>query len=172
MNHLAKLFLIALLLWNLSAMADDNAGIFFYGPPPTLETIIDLAKGAKVTKATADTLTKVAVRWPDVSITITIDPNWNRSVQLSGIRRWLSQFPQNEQTSPAVTTFLANLDRTTTSHGSVISPGYDASGKVANFLKALVARSGGFFFSHQSFYTAQGTRVAGIGGDPGALGPK
>lgn len=172
MNHAAKFLFIALLLWNASAMADDNAGIFFYGPPPTLETIIDLAKGATVTKTPADTLTKVAVRWPDVSVTITIDPNWNRSVQLSGIRGWLSQLPQNERTSPAVTTFLANLDRTTASYGSVISPGYDASGKVTNFLKALVARSGGFFFSHQSFYTAQGTRVTGLGGDPSTLGPK
>lgn len=172
MKHLANLFLIVLFLWNSSAMADDNAGIFFYGSPPTPETIVDLAKGATVTMTSADTLTKVAVRWPDVSITITIDPNWNRSVQLSGIRGWLSQFPQNERTSPAVTTFLANLDRTTMSYGSVISPGYDASMKVANFLKALVERSGGFFFSHQSFYTARGTRVTGLGGDPSALGPK
>ena len=153
-------------------MAEDNAGIFFYGSPPSPDVIERLAEGATVSKSSAGEKTRVTVKWPDVSVTIVIDPAWNRDVQLSGIRGWLSQFPEPERKSQPVISLLADLDKTTTCYGSVISPGYDSGGKVAGLLRRLLEPSGGFFFSHQSFYSAQGKRVIGSSGDPSKLGPR
>jgi hypothetical protein len=155
-----------------SAMANDNAGIFFYGTPPSPVEIVALANGAKVSTQSSDNMTTVVVEWPSVSVTVNINPNWNRSVQLSGIRGWLGQFPENERTSSAVVSFLGALDRTTTCYGSTISPAFDKEGKAAAFLRGLLGTSGGFFFSHQSFYSADGKRIAGLSGDPSILGPR
>lgn len=153
-------------------MANDNAGIFFYGKPPSPSEIAALASDAKVSTHSGDNITSVVVEWPNVSVTVTINPNWNRNVQLSGIRGWLGQFPENERASPEVVSFLAALDRTTTCYGSTISPAFDKEGRGAALLKSLLGTSGGFFFSHQSFYSADGKRIAGLSGDPSALGPR
>ena len=172
MFHICAAFLTIAILWSSWAMAHDNAGIFFYGPAPSPAQIENLAKGATVSSAAQANTTSIRVEWPDVSITINIDPNWNRDLQLSGIRGWLSQFPKNERSSKQVVSFLSELDRTTTSYGSIISPSYDKAGKAATLLKQLLGSSGGFFFSHQSFYNAKGERIAGLPGDPAILGPK
>ncbi len=153
-------------------MADDNAGIFFYGDPPSPAQIAALAAGAKVRTLSKGNMTSVIVEWPDVTVTVNMDPNWDRSRQLGGIRGWLSQFPEKERTSKPVVSFLAELDRTTTCYGSVISPGYEKEGKAATLLKKLLGASGGFFFSHQSFYSSSGSRIAGLPGDPAVIGPK
>jgi len=172
MVRVSHLLPLIALLWSAFAMAEDNAGIFFYGAPPSPDTIARLAEGATVSKAADGKTTRVTAKWPDVSVTVVIDPSWNREVQLSGIRGWLSQFPESERKSKPVFSFLTDLDRTTTCYGSIILPGYDRSGKAAGFLKRLLEPSGGFFFSHQSFYTAHGTRITGSSGDPSMLGPK
>lgn len=153
-------------------MANDNAGIFFYGKPPSPSEIAALASGARVSTHAGDNMTSVVVEWPSVAVTITINPDWNRNVQLSGIRGWLGQFPESERTSAEVVSFLAALDSTTTCYGSTISPAFDKEGRVAALLKSLLGKSGGFFFSHQSFYSAEGKRIAGLSGDPAALGPR
>lgn len=150
-------------------MANDNAGIFFYGAPPSTAQIASLASGAEVSSAAEGKLINVIVKWPDVSVTITINSTWNRDVQLSGIRGWLGQFPAVERDSKHVLSFLAQLNSTTTCYGSVISPGYDKAGKVATFLRQLLGSTGGFFFSQQSFYNANGVRITGIAGDPTTL---
>lgn len=153
-------------------MANDNAGIFFYGKPPSPDRVAGLAAEANVTTVANDNLTNIIVKWPDASVTITIDPTWNREIQLSGIRGWLSQFPEEERNSKPVTSFLSVLDSTTTCYGSAISPGYDKAGKIATLLKQLLGSEGGFIFSHQSFYNANGVRITGLAGDPAFLGPK
>lgn len=153
-------------------MAEDNAGVYFYGTPPSTAQIAAFATGADVTTATRGNVTAIIVKWPDVSVMITNDPEWNRAVQLSGIRGWFGELPATEQKSKPVVAFLADLDRTTACYGSVISPGYDKAGKAATLLKKLLGSTGGFFFSHQTFYSASGTRIAGMPGDPATLGPK
>ena len=153
-------------------MSKDNAGIFFYGTPPSPSQIASLADGAEVTKTVNDNVTSVTLKWQDVTVTISINPEWARETQLAGIRGWLSSFPDTERKSKAVITFLADLDKTTTSYGTVITPNYDKNGKVTSLLKRLVEKSGGFFFSHQSFYSAAGSRITGMDGDPSMLGHK
>lgn len=172
MNTLLRFLVLVAALWSPSIMANDNAGIFFHGTPPTPAQVAALAEGAKVKTSTEGAVTRIVVEWPDASLTINIDPDWNRDVQLSGIRGWVSRFPDDERSSEAVVSFLAELDRTTTAYGSIIAPGYDEEGKVAALLRELLGTSGGFFFSHQSFYSASGRRIIGLPGDPDVLGPK
>jgi hypothetical protein len=148
------------------ALAQDNAALYFYGAPPSVDTIRQLAAGASTQVDTETGATRVTISWPDVTLTLHIDPNWDRDVQLSGMRGWLMDFPARELKKPAVASFLANLDRTTATYGTVIEPAYDREGKVVALLKKLVAPSGGYFFSYQSFYSAQGRRIIGLEGDP------
>jgi hypothetical protein len=162
--------LVALLmLFAGAAAAQDNAGIYFYGPAPTVDSIGKLAAGASVTSRPDGAMTSVTVAWPEVTITLNMDPNWNREVQLSGIRGWLSEVAERDLKKPAVVLFLSNLDRTTTSLGSIIEPGYDRDGHAAAFLRKLVATTGGFLFTYQSFYSADGKRIVGLPGDPEEL---
>ncbi len=172
MNSVLRILLLTVVLWGPSVSASDNAGIFFYGTPPTPAGIEALAEGAQVSTSSDGAATRIVVEWPDVSLTISTAPDWNRSVQLSGIRGWVSRFPESERSSEAVVSFLSELERTTTAYGSIIAPGYDEEGKVVAFLKKLLGGSGGFFFSHQSFYSASGRRIIGLPDDPDALGPK
>lgn len=82
MIRISHLLPLIALLWSAFAMAEDNAGIFFYGAPPSPDAIARLAE------------------------------------------------------SKTVTSFLTDLDRTTTCYGSIILPSYDRGGKAAGFLKA------------------------------------
>jgi hypothetical protein len=150
-------------------LAQDNAGLFFYGPPPSVETITSLAADAKVDTERDGAVTRVTVSWPDVSVIIHIDADWHRDEQLSGIRGLLATFPASERNRPDVKQLLANLDKTTTCYGSVIDPGYDREGRVTAFLKKLVAPTGGFLFTFQSFYSADGRRITGLQDDPEIL---
>ena len=153
-------------------MSKDNAGVYFYGTPSTVQQITAFADRAEVMTAMDGIKTKVSIRWPDVALSITIDPQWNREIQLSGIRGWIDRFPDQEKHSSAVKNFLTRLDKTVTCYGVVIMPGYDHQGKAVKLLKNILGKSGGFFFSHQSFYDLQGIRIIGLPEDPNKLGPK
>jgi hypothetical protein len=153
-------------------MAHDNAGIFFYGPPPSAAQIIAAARGASTTTELDGNLTKITAKWSDVTLTVSINPSWNREVQLGGIRAWISQFGSEYRNAPGAKNLVANLERTTTCYGSVIAPAYDNEGKVVATLSRLLKTTGGFFFSHQSFYDATGRRIIGLPGDPSRLGPR
>jgi hypothetical protein len=150
-------------------MSADNAGIYFFGPPPSATEIAAAAEGARTIESVDGDKTRVSITWPDVTMVVTIDPRWNRAGQLRGIRGWLASFPERERQSVIVRDFLANLDMVTACYGSVISPSYDDEGKVARLLKTMVRSSGGFIFTRQSFYSATGVRIAGLEGDPADL---
>lgn len=154
------------------AMAKDNAGIFFFGPPPPAEQVAAAAHGADTSIVRDGRYTRIEARWPDVTLQITIDPQWNREVQFAGMRRWIGQFDAETRSTPTVTALLAGLDHTTTCFGSSITPAFDRDGKVAATLLRLLQPSGGFFFVHQSFYDAEGKRIIGLPGDPDRLGPR
>lgn len=155
-----------------TAQMQDNAGIFFYGRAPAPAQIEAAAPGAKVITTQDGRFTTTTILWPDVTLIITVNPDWDREIQLSGMKGWLENFPAAETGTPAVKAFVQNLNRTTTSYGSMIRPGYDAEGKVAATLLRLIQPDGGFFFSHQSFYDAKGQRIVGLPDDPPKLGPR
>jgi hypothetical protein len=164
-------FALWLLFSSGVALAQDNAGLFFYGPAPSVEAVDTLAKaqGATVSSEKDGAMTRLTVAWPDVSVMINIDATWQRDEQLSGIRGLLADFPARERNRSEVKQLLANLDRTTTCYGAVIDPGYDRERRVSAFLKALVAPTGGFLFTYQSFYSADGKRITGLQDDPATL---
>jgi hypothetical protein len=159
-------YALLLLIFSGAALAQDNAGLFFYGPPPSVETITSLAGDAKVETERDGAVTRVTVSWSEVSVILHIDADWPRDEQLSGIRGLLAGLPALERKRPDVKQLLANLDKTTTCYGSVIDPGYDREGNVVAFLKKLVAPTGGFLFTFQSFYSADGRRITGLQDDP------
>jgi hypothetical protein len=165
----------ALLLFGLSpwfggaAHAQDNAALYFYGPPPTVDDITRVAGDATVTSSLVESVTRVTIAWSDVTVIIHIDGDWRRDEQLASIRQMVTELPSREQHKPAVRKFLADLDRTTVCWGSLIDPGYDREGRVATFFKKLVGASGGFLFTYQSFYSAGGKRIVGLQDDPETL---
>ncbi len=154
------------------AVAQDNAGIFFYGPAPSVEQITAAAKGARTEARREGDRTRITASWPDVTLVISIDPSWNRDVQLSGMRGWIGRFGAAYRNSPDVGAFLADLDRTTASYGSVTTPAFDRESKAVATLLRLLESTGGFLFSHQSFYDSQGRKIIGLPGDPQQLGPR
>lgn len=154
------------------AMTRDNAAVFFFGQAPSAEQVAAMAEGAHVSIERDERYARVRAEWPDVTATVAIDPHWNREVQISGMRAWIDQFSPELLEPPRVRSFLADLDRTTTCYGTNIEPAYDARGKVVAMLLRLVSNTGGFFFSHQSFYDSQGRRLFGLPGDPERLGSR
>ena len=170
---IALLALLALVFSSGEAMAQDNAGIFFFGPPPTSQQVTSAAPDAKVSTEKDGPMTRATLRWADVAIEINMnDPWWKRDEQLSGVRGYISRFPASERNKPAVKSLLANLDRVTLSYGSITTPAFDKEGKAVGVLLKLVAPTGGFFFSHQSFYDATGAWILGDPADPPKLGPR
>jgi hypothetical protein len=153
-------------------MTNDNAGIFFYGLPPSARQIAALAEGAEVLVDKDGKKTLILINWSDVTLKIVIDPDWNRQAQLEGTRGWIGSFPEEERNNHVVLPFLSDLQKTTTCYGTVITPAYDHDGKVSRLLKNILSTSGGFFFSHQSFYDSDGKRIIGLTGDPSMLGGK
>jgi len=148
----------------------DNAGVYFYGAPPTPAVVAAAATDAQTSIVSDDGGTTIVATWPDVTVTLTIDPAWDRERQLSGIRGWLNRFPPQERGLPGVGAFLDALGGATTCYGTVIRPGYDGDGKVAQFiLRLLRVAGGGFVFTHQSFYDQRGHRLIGSPGDPAHL---
>jgi hypothetical protein len=165
---LALLLLGLSSLFGSSARAQDSAGLYFYGTPPTVQDITAAAGGATVTTTQVYAVTRVSIAWPDVTVIIHIDPEWWRDEQLASIRQMVTELPAREQHKPTVKQFLAQLDQTSVCWGSLIEPGYDREGKVAAFFKRLVA-AGGFVFTYQSFYSPDGRRITGPQDDPESL---
>jgi hypothetical protein len=165
----AFLFMLFASLFGGTARAQDSAALYFYGPAPTMADITQAAGDASVSTQNVESWTRVTVSWPELTLILHLDSEWRRDEQLSSIRQMLTELPAREQHKPAVRNFLADLDRTKACWGSLIDPGYDREGRVIAFYKRLVATTGGFLFTYQSFYSADGKRIAGVEGDPDTL---
>ena len=171
---LASIFIAALLCSSPAMAADTDAGTCFYGPPPTAAQITKLAAATDgdVSTATQSKVTYINVKWPDVSLSITVDPTVDRQELIYGARTWVSGLPAKDRSSKLVAPFLADLDRLSLCYGSVVTPDFDKEGKVVALLKKIVTPTGGYFFTHQTFYTIEGVRIVGVEGAPSKLGPK
>jgi hypothetical protein len=148
----------------------EAVAVFFYGSAPDAGRIAELAADASVSVEHADAKTRIAVVWPDVSLTITIDPSWDRATQMQGMRGWAERFPARVRALEDVKALIDSFDRVSACYGTVSKPGLDAENKVVGLLKALLGESGGFFFSRNSFYGADGLRITGFDEDPAWLG--
>lgn len=165
--------LLALFLTSLAAYAQsspDNAGVYSTKELPPLKPLLSsLAPKAKVTEGKEGDSSTFTVEWPDLSIQITVDPTWDRDVQLSGMKGWISRFPDDEKGTPAVAGLLKKMGSTVACVGNVITPGYDAEGKASALVLGLASKLEGFVFSHQSFYDTTGAKIIGLPEDPASI---
>lgn len=152
----------------------EAIAVFFYGAAPSIAEITALAAGAEAVTTEEEGKTRITLTWPDVSTVITIDPNWDKAVQMEGMRGWTERFPKRVRELEEVKTLVASFDTVQACYGTVTKPGLDTDNKVVNLLKALASLHdkdrGGFFFSRNSFYGIDGLRVTGYDEDPVWLG--
>ena len=148
----------------------EAIAVFFYGQAPDATRIAALATGADVSTSMAEGKTRITIAWPDISTTITIDPNWDKAAQMEGMRGWAERFPAKVRALDEVKALLDSFDRVEACYGSVSRPGLDADNKAMTLLKTLLTEGGGFFFSRNSFYDTDGLRITGFNEDPVWLG--
>ncbi len=128
-----------------------------------------LAAEARVSESQTGESTFFHCEWQDVTVQLTIDPNWDGPVQCAGMKGWICRQAVKQDNKAAVAALVQRIDSTVDCVGSVISPGYDKAGKAASLVLALATAFDGYIFSHQSFYDARGVKVIGIDSDPTSL---
>lgn len=148
----------------------EAVAVFFYGAPPDIEHIRALAVGATVSVGLDKDKTRIHVIWPDVTTTITIDPDWDKVTQMQGMRHWTDRFPAKVREMEEVRALIDSFGNVEACYGSISKPGLDAGNKVMALLKGLLGDKGGFFFSRNSFYGTDGLRITGFDEDPVWLG--
>ena len=167
--------LFCLCLFPLSGFSEtemtwDNAGIYSETRgAPEKSLIQSLAPKAKISEEKDGEKTKFTCQWPDVTVTINIDPHWNLADQIHEMKRFIEHFTGKENTSPSAAMLLKKLDATADCYGCVITPHYDPEGKAAALLLSLAAKRHGVVFTHQSFYDTDGNRIIGVADDPAVL---
>src|SRR5262245_56384365 len=147
----------------------EAVAIFFYGQAPTPEDIVALATGTETSVTASEGKTRIAVTWGDASLNINIDPGWDKTVQMAGMRGWTERFPQRIRELPHVRAFVETFDKVNYCYGTVAQPALNAS--ALSLLKEILRKGGGgFFFSRNSFYDADGSQITGFDDDPIHLG--
>jgi hypothetical protein len=148
----------------------EAVALFFYGAAPDVATITALAPDAKIAVNNAGGKTRITVSWDDVSTVITIDPSWNKTEQMQGMRGWTERFPARVRALDEVKALIASFDNVCACYGTVSKPGLDADHKVFTLLRAMGGSAGGFLFSRNSFYDMAGLRITGVDEDKPWLG--
>jgi hypothetical protein len=154
----------------ITKTSPHNAGIFATRKVPPMKSLLEtLAADARVSETRADERTFFHCEWQDVAVQLSIDPNWDGPTQCAGMKGWISRQAVRQDNKAAVAALVQRIDSTVDCVGSVISPGYDQSGKAASLVLALATAFDGFIFSHQSFYDARGVKIIGSDSDPTSL---
>jgi hypothetical protein len=172
MLSLIRCAILSLWLLPLTGFCDaeatvDNAGIYSEKRgAPEKELIELLAPKAKVTESREGKKTIFLCEWPDVSVKINVDPDWDLKKMISGMKLWIASFPPEDKGTPSVATLLHQLDATVDCYGCEITPHYDAEGKAAALVLNLAAKCHGLVFSHLTFYDSEGNRIIGADGEP------
>lgn len=148
----------------------EAVAVLFYGPPPTPALIAALAPDAEVSSQESGGKIRIRIAWPTASTVITIDPNWDKAMQMQGMRDWAERFPKHVRELAEVKALIESFEQVQGCYGTVSKPGFDADDKVVGLLQALLAEGGGFFFSRNSFYGADRIRITGFDEDPPWLG--
>jgi hypothetical protein len=144
-----------------------NAGIFATKNIPPLKPLLAaLAPDARISENRKADMTLFLCEWHDVTTQLTIDPNWNGAAQCAGMKGWISQLAAGHHDPAAIKALIRKVDSTIDCIGSVISPGYDSSGKAATLIVALATAFDGYIFSHQSIYDVRGVKIIGDENDP------
>lgn len=154
----------------LRPAGQEAVALFFYGIAPSLDAIAARFPDAKAERRDAPGKERLHLSWGEVSLTITVDLGWDRSQQLTGLRGWMERFPARVRAQARVIELMQSLDRVTACYGTISIPGLETHPGPMNVLKQLLSEGGGFFFSRNSFYDAQGASITGFDEDPVWLG--
>jgi len=166
----AFIILVLTTIMAFSQTPPDNAGIFATTIVPPLKPLLSsLAPGAKISESRQGDMTVFSCEWPDVTVTLTMNPRWDGRVQCSGMKGWISKFPAGDTNTPAVASLLHKIDSTIDCVGSVITPRYDSDGKAASLVLGLATKFDGYVYSYQSFYDTTGSKIIGVVGNPTKL---
>ena len=148
----------------------DNAGIFATRKIGSLGPLLGaVAAEAQLSRQPEDAITYFFCDWPDLTVQLATDPNWDRRIQCAGMKDWISIQTIPQQKKAAVATLIQKINATVDCIGTAIAPGYDPEGKAASLVLAIATAFDGYIFSHQSFYDARGTKIIGDDSDPISL---
>ena len=100
-------------------------------------------------------ISAVVIEWPDVTVILTENKNWDRVRQIAGICGYLSKFPASHIDPGSIVDCFATK----------VIPNLDKAGKARAYLLAVAKASEGYIFWRGTFYTTDGTKLAGNGPD-------
>lgn len=151
-------------------MPHKHVGLFFLhsSPSPELLVCFGTSGGASIEKIEDNT--RVIVRFPNALLQITVDANWQRDLQIAGIRGWINRFPEETKTLQPVQRFLLSLEEVVTCYGVVIESDFEMQGEVVSFLLKILEFQEGFMFSEQAFYDRKGVKIIGLPQSPETFG--
>ena len=129
--------------------------------PPLRDWLLAVAPTAKISEGQEPGKTSFSCEWPDVTVRLTIKPDWNRSIQSLQMKNWISGFPVGTNT-PAISSLLRQVDATVSCIGCVSTPRYDPAGKALLLILGLAAKLDGYVFSEKSFYDRTGSKIIGV----------
>lgn len=154
------------------AAADDSVTVLTADPtPPTLEDLRAIAGDCAITEETKGPIQQIYCKWPDVSVTVRIDSNYNHVPQVTGLQGWFAKVMRQYEPSPErqhAEKLIPNLRQ---AYICTVTPAFDEGGAAFRFVTHLAAELDGLIFSHRSLYTKRGIHVVGRQADPELLGP-
>jgi len=137
--------------------------------PPLKALLASIAPAAKILEEHKGNATLFTCQWPDVTVRFTIRPQWDGATQRPKMKEWISSFPDNDTSNPAVQSLLRKMDVTTDCIGSVVTPRFDTAGKASSLILAVASKCQGYVFSQKSFYDVSGAKIIGAPNAPGTL---
>jgi hypothetical protein len=148
----------------------DYAGLYpTNGTVPTIALLASLAPGAKIVESKEKDITVFRCDWPDVSVAIRVDPNWDHPGQILEMNRLLTYLSKDQKDNPIIKDLMKKMETTKNCFGCAITPRFDPGDKAVGLLLALTANTDGLIYAHHTFYDATGSRIFGVEGDPARL---
>lgn len=109
-------------------------------------------------------MSKVEIRWPDLSMTLNIMNKADLPKHLNGLAGYVAQL-LGDNSTPLAKTLLQNILHTRQVLGTVIEPGWDSVGHCKDVILGITAFQRGYFFAANALYNGQGRLIIG---PPGA----
>lgn len=137
----------------------------------TLQQLQQLAPKAKVTQKINDEVTNFTLNWPNTSININIDKNYDQAENNDGLLGYLSQYPKEDLATPQAKKFIQTVPSIKNTYGIILPTGFDEQGLTTQFLIRLAAHTKGYLICNDGFYDSQGFRIIGPPHAQPYLGP-
>jgi len=152
------------------AQLPDFAGIYpTNATVPSIGLLASLAPGAKIVESKDKDIIVFRCDWPDVSVTIRVDPKWDQTNQIKEMNRWITYISKEQKDNPIIKDLVKKLESTKNCFGCTVTPRFDPNDKAVGLLLALTANTDGLIYAYHTFYDATGSRILGTEGDPARM---